>query len=62
MIRNSTCCFMLTFSNGEFLVKLDRKDRGKTKAALPTRTSAKSTELTPIGVPGLHRKVKGNEN
>lgn len=40
------------------MVKLDKKDKGKTKAALPTRTSAKSTELTPIGVPGLRRKYK----
>ena len=52
----------MTFSNEEFLVKLDRKDKGKTKAALPTRMSAKSTELTPIGVPGLWRKVTGDEN
>ena len=62
MLETHTCCLKLTFSNGEFLVKLDKKDKGKTKAALPTRTNAKSTELTPICVPGLRRKDSGKEN
>lgn len=56
--KTLTCCFMLTFSNEDFLVKLDRKDKGKTKAALPTRTSANSIELTPIDFPGLRKGKK----
>lgn len=35
------------------MVKLDKNDNGNTKAALPTKTRAKSIELTPIDVPGL---------
>lgn len=50
-----TCCFMLIFSSEVFLVKLDMKDNGKTKAALPTRTSTSNIELTPIDFPGLRR-------
>lgn len=48
---------MLIFSFGDFLVKLDKNDKGKTKAALPSRTNPKSIELTPIDVPGLIRKA-----
>lgn len=47
---------MPIFSYGNFLVKLDKNDKGKTKAALPTRTNPKSIELTIIDVPGL--KIK----
>jgi hypothetical protein len=47
---------MSIFSYGNFLVKLDRKDKGKTKAALPTRTNPKSIELTITDVPGLRIK------
>jgi hypothetical protein len=35
---------------------LDKKDKGKTKAALPTRTNPKSIELTITDVPGLRIK------
>ena len=40
---------------------MDKKDKGKTKAALPTRTSAKSIELTTIDVPGLREKIGTKE-
>lgn len=48
-----TCCLKVIFSVGVFLAKLDKKDRGKTKAALPTRTKPISIELTATDVPGL---------
>jgi hypothetical protein len=38
------------------LVKFDKKDKGKTKAALPTSTRAKSIELTARDFPGLKEK------
>lgn len=39
------------------MVKLDRKDKEKTKAALPTITNPKSIALTPADVPGLRTKT-----
>jgi hypothetical protein len=36
------------------LVKFDRKDSGKTKAALETSTKAKMVELKAIDFTGLH--------
>ena len=53
---NHTCCLNEIRSFGDFLVKLDKKDKGKTKAALPARTSPNSTELTATDVPGLQKK------
>jgi hypothetical protein len=32
---------------------LNRNDKGKTKAALPTRTNPSKIELTPMDFPGL---------
>lgn len=55
--ENNTCCFNATFSCGDFFVKLDRKDKGNTNAALPTRTSPNSIELTPTEVPGLANRI-----
>lgn len=52
-----TCCFKWILSCGDFLVKLDKKDKGKTKAALPTMTSAKSIELTFNDFAGLKKKI-----
>lgn len=48
-----TCCFNPILSLWDFLVKLDTKDKGNIKAALPTNTRPRSIELTPIDVPGL---------
>lgn len=50
-----TCCLKLIFSFGVFLDKLDKKDKGKTKAALPTKIRPISIELTATDVPGLGR-------
>lgn len=52
-----TCCFKLTLSYLDFLVKFDKNDKGKTKAALPTRTSPNSIELSLTDFAGL--KLKG---
>jgi hypothetical protein len=49
-----TCCLKDIFPFGVFLVKFDRKDSGKTKAALETRTKAKMVELKAIDFTGLH--------
>jgi hypothetical protein len=46
----------VTFSDGEFFVKLDKKDKGKTKAALPTKISPSRIALTPTDFPGLRGK------
>jgi len=35
---------------------LDKKDKGKTKAALPTRIRPNNTELAAIDVPGLQKE------
>lgn len=40
----------------DFLAKLDKKDKGKTKAALPRSIRPNNTELTATDVPGLHKK------
>jgi hypothetical protein len=45
----------LSLSFSDFLVKLIKKDKGKTNAALPTSTRANNTELTLTDVPGLHK-------
>ena len=50
-----TCCLKLIFSFGVFLARLDKKESGKTKAALPTKISPSSIELTATDVPGLGR-------
>jgi len=42
----------------DFLVKLDKKDKGKTNAARPIRISANNIELTPMDVPGLATRKK----
>jgi hypothetical protein len=36
---------------------LDKKDKGKTKAALPSKISPSRIELTPIDFPGLRRMI-----
>lgn len=51
MIR--TCCLKVIFSLEVFLAKLDKNDRGNTKAALPNKTRANKIELTATDVPGL---------
>lgn len=56
-----TCCLKLILSYGEFFVKLDKKDKGKTKAALPTKISPSRIELTPTDFPGLRRKINKNK-
>ena len=53
-----TCCLNSILSLGDFLNKLDIKDRGNTKAALPIRTKASNIELTPMDVPGLKIRMK----
>lgn len=58
MLAARTCCFKFMCSREDFLVKLDKKDKGKTKAALPTKTNANSIELTPIDLPGLQKPEK----
>jgi predicted CopG family antitoxin len=45
----------LSLSFSDFLVKLIKKDKGKTNAALPMSTRANNTELTLTDVPGLHK-------
>jgi len=47
------CCLQVIFSKGVFFVKLDKKDSGKTKAALPTRTNPSKIELMQMDFPGL---------
>lgn len=53
-----TCCLKSIFSSGDFLVRLDKNDKGKTKAALPTKTSPKRIELTITDVFGLEKNEK----
>lgn len=48
-----TCCLKSIFSCWFFLVKLDKSDKGKTKAALPTKTIPNNIALTSTDVPGL---------
>ena len=55
-IFNHTCCLKLIFSFGDFLAKLDRKDKGKTKAALPRRIRPNNTPLVATDVPGLQKE------
>lgn len=49
---------MSIFSNGDFFVKLDKNDKGKTKDALPTKTSPSRIPLTWIEVFGLKKGKK----
>lgn len=53
MQQSLTCCLNVIFSNGDFFVRLDKNDNGKTNAALPTRTSPSKIELMPMDLPGL---------
>jgi len=53
--RAPTCWLKVIFSCWDSLVKLDKKESGKTKAALPTKTKPSRIELTPTDVPGLQR-------
>jgi len=48
------------FSKGVFFVKLDKKDSGKTKAALPTRTNPSKIELMQMDFPGL--QIRNNKS
>lgn len=57
-LEKPTCCLKLILSSGDFLVKLEMKDRGNTKAALPRTTRPSSMALTPTDVPGLHNSSK----
>lgn len=50
--RVPTCCLKSIFSRGD-LWKLDKNDKGKTKAALPSKTSPSRIALTSIEVFGL---------
>lgn len=51
---------MPIFSYGDFLVRLDINDKGNTNAALPTKISPKSIELTRTDVPGLRERERVN--
>jgi hypothetical protein len=53
MQQSLTCCLNVIFSNGDFFVRLDKNDNGKTNAALPTRTNPSKIELMPMDLPGL---------
>jgi len=53
-----TCCLNVILSNGDFFVKLDKNDNGKTNAALPTRTNPSKIELMPTDLPGLKMGTK----
>ena len=48
-----TCILKLIFSLSFFLAKFDRKDNGKTNAALPSMSRPIKIELTATDVPGL---------
>lgn len=48
-----TCCLKVIFSSEDFFIKFDKNDNGKTKAALPSKISPISIELTAIDNPGL---------
>lgn len=56
-----TCCLNEIFSYGDFLVKLDKKDKGKTNAALPRSIRPNNTELAATDVPGLQKKSDGSK-
>lgn len=51
-----TCCLKIILSSGDFFVKLDRNESGKTKAALPTKTRPNKIELTRSDFPGLQMR------
>lgn len=55
--KGHTCCFSSILFSGDFLVKLDKNDKGNTKAALPAKISPNRIELTPIDVPGLAKRT-----
>ena len=48
----------MIFSLDDFLAKLDKNDKGKTKAALPASTKPNNIELTATDVPGLQKKPR----
>lgn len=51
--KGRTCCLKPICSFLDFLVKLDKTERGNTKAARPASTNPSIIELTPIDFPGL---------
>lgn len=51
--KSPTCSLKPIFSRLDLHVMLDIKDRGNTKAALPTKARTSNIELTPSDVPGL---------
>lgn len=53
-----TCWLKLILSSGDFFIKLDKNDRGKTNAALPTKTRPNSMELTWTDNCGLQIELK----
>lgn len=57
-LLNRTCSLKLIFSCGNFLVRFDKNDKGKTKAALPTKTNPSRAALTEIDVFGLQKKIQ----
>jgi hypothetical protein len=58
MLQSLTCCLNVIFSSGDFFVKLEKNDNGKTNAALPTRTNPSKIELMPMDLPGLKMGTK----
>lgn len=59
--KSHTCWLKLTFSCGDFLARFNKKDNGKTKAALPAKTSPSRIELTPTDFPGLRGNINKNK-
>lgn len=53
-----TCCLKVIFSSEDFFIKLDKNDNGKTKAALPSKISPISIELTATDNPGLREMTE----
>lgn len=51
----------MIFSCGDFLARFDKKDKGKTKAALPAKTNPSRIELTPTDFPGLRGNINENK-
>lgn len=57
-----TCCLKAILSLAVFFVKLDKNDKGNTKAALPMRIKAINVELTATDFPGLIYRQETENN
>lgn len=59
LMRKTLTCFLKSiFSFLDFLVKLDKNDKGKTKAALPIKTNPNKMELSLREISGLQYMEK----